>query len=59
MTDEAIRELCIAVTRNEAGRHFTEWMNHWEELESAGYLGIHRPIHEATEFRTRKNTGRL
>ncbi len=48
MTDEAIRELCIATTLDESGRHFTQWMNYWEELESAGYIEVHRPVHHAT-----------
>ena len=35
-------------TRNEAGIHFSEWMDHFEYLESVGLIAIHRPIHEAT-----------
>ena len=48
MKDEVIRELGIVTTRNEAGQHFTEWANHWEELEQAGLIEVRRPFHEAT-----------
>jgi len=45
---EAFTELQIACTRDEAGTHFTEWMDHFEYLESVGLIAIHRPVHEAT-----------
>ncbi len=45
---EAFTELQIACTRNEAGIHFTEWMDYFEYLESVGLISVHRPIHEAT-----------
>lgn len=47
-TADAIRELCILTTRDTSGRHFTEWASHYEELEAAGLVTIHRPIHAAT-----------
>lgn len=48
LSDDAIRELCILTTRNEAGRHFTEWARHCDALEAAGMVTIHRPVHQAT-----------
>ena len=45
---EAFTELQQACTRNEAGIHFTESMDHFEYLESVGLIQIHRPIHNAT-----------
>jgi len=45
---EAFTELQHACTRNEAGIHFSEWMDHFEYLESVGLIAIHRPIHDAT-----------
>ena len=45
---EAFTELQHATTRNEAGIHFTDWMDHFEYLESVGLIWIDRPIHEAT-----------
>lgn len=43
-----IRELCVITTRDDAGRHFTEWSGHWESLEEAGFITINRPVHPAT-----------
>ena len=48
VTDDAIRELCIITTRNEAGQHFTTWSQHYEDLEAAGLIAVHRPVHEVT-----------
>ena len=48
LTDGMIRELCIATTRNEAGRHFTEFLTHYEELEEIGLIKINRPVHPGT-----------
>lgn len=45
---EAFTELQSACTWNQAGIHFTEWMEHFEYLESVGLIAIHRPIHDAT-----------
>lgn len=47
-SEEMIRELCILTTRDDAGRHFTDWSNHYEHLESAGLIRIDRPTHSAT-----------
>jgi hypothetical protein len=48
ISEEMISELCVATTRNEAGRHFTEWMHHVDALESAGLVRIDRPVHDVT-----------
>ncbi len=45
MRDSA-EELLRLATRDEAGRHFTQWAEHWEELEAAGYIRVVRPVHE-------------
>jgi hypothetical protein len=47
-SDNQISELCILTTRDEAGRHFTEWSEHFEALEEMGLIDINRPVHEAT-----------
>jgi len=47
---QAFTELQQACTRNEAGIHFTEWMDYHQYLESVGLIRIHRPIHEATSI---------
>lgn len=43
-----ISELHILTTRDDAGRHFTEWAEHYEALEQMGLVVIHRPTHAAT-----------
>lgn len=48
ISNAAIRELCTITTRDEAGRHFTETRNHWQDLEAAGLIAITRPVHEGT-----------
>jgi hypothetical protein len=48
LTDDQIRELCVLTTRDEAGRHFTEWSSHWKALESAGCIKVTRPVHTGT-----------
>lgn len=48
LSDDAIRELCILCTRDQAGRHFTEWSRHWDSLEAAGMISVDRPVHDAT-----------
>jgi hypothetical protein len=50
LTDEMIRELCIACTRNASGQHFTEWMNYADELEAFGLIEIHRPRETGIEY---------
>ena len=47
-SDEQIAELCILTTKDEAGRHFTEWSIHYDALEQMGLITIDRPIHTAT-----------
>ena len=47
-SEAALYELETLTTRDEAGRHFTEWSSHYEELESAGLIAIRRPVHAAT-----------
>jgi hypothetical protein len=47
-SDNQISELCILTTRDEAGRHFAEWSEHFEALEEMGLIDINRPVHEAT-----------
>lgn len=47
-TKAMVRELCTICTRNEAGQHFTETSKHWEALEKAGLIAIHRPVHTIT-----------
>jgi hypothetical protein len=48
LTEDMIRELGVITTCDEAGRHFTKWSRHYEELEALGLLKIHRPQHAAT-----------
>lgn len=48
ITDDMIRELCTITTRDEAGRHFTETSEYWNDLEDAGLIEISRPVHAAT-----------
>jgi hypothetical protein len=43
-----IAELATLTTRNEAGRHFTEFSGYWSELEAEGLIEINRPVHDAT-----------
>lgn len=50
ITDDMIRELCTITTNDEAGRHFTEISQHFEALERAGLIEVHRPIHRRTGF---------
>lgn len=39
--------LATAYTRDDAGRHFTEWLD-WQPLEELGLIEIDRPVHVAT-----------
>lgn len=48
LTDNMIKELCILTTRDEAGKHFTEWSDHYEALEEMGLVEINRPVHQPT-----------
>ena len=46
ITDDIIRELCTITTLDQAGQHFTLRYDHWEALERAGLIVVHRPVHE-------------
>ena len=48
--DDEIRQLGRLCTRDNAGRHFTEWFDVelLDRLERAGYVTVDRPVHEAT-----------
>ncbi len=48
ITDDMIRELCTLVTRDHAGRHFTQFSEYYNALEVAGLITIDRPIHQVT-----------
>lgn len=48
LPDEAIRELGVITTRDESGRHFTEWSRWLETLELLDLVTVYRPRHEAT-----------
>lgn len=48
VTDDMIRELCTLTTRDEGGRHFTQFSDYYVELESAGLITINRPVHQPT-----------
>ena len=46
-SNKIISSLSTACTRDDAGRHFTEWLD-WQLLETFGLIEINRPIHEHT-----------
>ena len=48
---EVLSELGRISTFNEDGRHFTQFLRHWQELEEAGLVEVHRPDHESTGMR--------
>lgn len=48
LTEGMIRELAVITTRDDAGRHFTEWARFTEELEELGLIEVYRPVHAAT-----------
>lgn len=48
LTKDQIRELSEMVTRDDSGRHFTEWSRHYETLEKLGLIEVFRPAHEQT-----------
>lgn len=48
LTGDMIRELGIITTRDESGRHFTEWSDHFDILGALGFVAIDRPIHAKT-----------
>ena len=45
---EALDQLLKMTTYTEGGRHFTEAYRRWMDLEAAGLIKVHRPVHEAT-----------
>ncbi len=49
-TEQQVAILAVITTKDEAGKHFTELYDAdaLAELEQAGLLAIHRPVHEAT-----------
>lgn len=47
-TPQVLLELGKLTTRDEAGRHFTQWSRYWQELEDAGLIEIDRPVHGST-----------
>lgn len=48
ISDSMICELYQLTTRDDAGRHFTEWACFMDELEELGLIEIHRPVHATT-----------
>ena len=46
--DAAQQELLTIATFNDAGQHFTQTSDHWEELEASGLIDIYRPCHDIT-----------
>jgi len=48
LTADQLAELGTITTRNEAGKHFTEFADHWELLERLGLIEIDRPVHDQT-----------
>ena len=48
---EALDELLEVTTFTEGGRHFTEAYRRWMDLEDAGLIKVHRPVHEHTGIR--------
>ena len=48
---EALNELLNITTHTEGGRHFTEAFRRWMDLEQAGLIRVHRPVHELTGIR--------
>jgi hypothetical protein len=47
---EALEELLHITTQSEGGSHFTEAFRRWMDLEQAGLIRVHRPVHEATNI---------
>jgi len=48
---EVLMELGKACTFNEDGRHFVQFLRHWQDLEEAGLVAIERPVHSLTGIR--------
>jgi hypothetical protein len=48
---EVLVELSKVCTFDEDGRHFTQFLKHWRDLEEAGLVEVYRPEHSATGIR--------
>ena len=48
---EVLVELGKACTFNEDGKHFTQFLRHWQDLEEAGLVEVYRPDHSPTGIR--------
>jgi len=48
---EILSELGKVANFNEDGRHFTQFLKHWQDLEEAGLVEVYRPEHSATGIR--------
>jgi len=48
---EALDQLLTIASFTEGGRHFTEAYRRWMDLEDAGLIKVHRPVHEHTGIR--------
>ena len=48
---EILSELGKVATFDEDGRHFTQFLKHWQDLEEAGLVEVYRPEHSATGIR--------
>ena len=47
LTKKTLVEFGRACTRNEAGEHFTQWLD-YEPLERLGLIAVYRPVHGPT-----------
>lgn len=47
VANELLKELREVSQKDDAGRHFTQWLD-WIPLEEAGLVEIHRPVHKPT-----------
>jgi hypothetical protein len=45
---ELLKQLSEIVTVTESGEHFTTAFPRWPELEQAGWIKVHRPVHDIT-----------
>jgi hypothetical protein len=45
---EALQQLMQITTKTEGGRMFYEAFGRWQDLEEAGLIVVHRPVHEPT-----------
>jgi len=47
---EALNELIHMADRTESGKHWTEATRRWRDLEEAGLIEVHRPVHTQTNI---------